>query len=613
MMGGVAALWAIAGCQQKRDLSENTLMVHMSYEPDDLHPTNSGSSMASWLAEYMHRALLRVDLEKLELIPWLVEDMPHVWVDSSQFTIRKVESPDGSVRYDTVYAMSPLYYTYRLLDSIYWDDGSPLTVDDIIFTLKVIKNPLTDNASSRPLYGNIIDVIKDTADPLRFTVVTGGPYVSNLSIMTFSLLQRSYWDPEGVLDKYSLRDFSEGKVDPSKDPDLVEWSKNFNSGDNGRLPEKLVGLGPYQVTEWKVGNYIMLERKKNWRAARNDSFIYDTRYPEKIIFKLIRESNAAALALKRQKLDVTADIGTNDLLKLQKRKYFNENYVSDFVDRFGYSYIGLNMRPDGINHKPFFVDKRVRRAMAHLVPVDEIIQVIAKGKATRYVTMVSPLKKEFHTGLKPIPFDIEKAKQLLEEAGWVDTDGDNIRDKEVNGERLPFRFYLNYMSSPVSKEIVLMIKEAMYQAGVEVVPNPMDFAIFYKKAANHDFDAMMGGWSSSALPNDFSQLWHTRSWANKGYNFVGFGTPESDSLIELANRTIDPEERIRIVRRLQEIVYDEQPYVFLFSTKRKIAIHRRFDNTEMYKERPGVILNNLKLKEEYARRAAAGHQPDQPF
>ncbi len=578
-------LFSFWGCQQKRDLSENTLIVHMSYEPDNLHPTNSGSSMASWIANYTHRALLRVDMESLEVIPWLVETMP-------------------------VIADSGRRYTYRLLDSIYWDDGTPLTVDDIIFTLKVIKNPLTDNASSRPLYQNVLDIEKDPDDPLTFTVVTGGPHISNISIMAFDLLQKSHWDPQGVLDKYSLREIGSPDFDATQDPALVEWSKNFNSGDNGRVPEKIVGLGPYQITEWKVGNYIVLTRKKNWHAARNDTFIYDTRYPEKIIFKLIRESNAAALALKRQKLDVTVDLGTNDLLKLRKRQYFNQNYASDFVDRFGYSYIGLNMRPDGVTHKPFFVDKRVRRAMAHLVPVDEIIQVIAKGKASRYVTMVSPLKKEFHRGLKPIPFDVEKAKQLLDEAGWIDTDGDNIRDKEVNGERLPFRFYLNYMSSPVSKEIVLMIKEAMYQAGVEVVPNPMDFAIFYKKAGNHDFDAMMGGWSSSALPNDFSQLWHTKSWANKGYNFVGFGTPESDSLIELANRTIDPQKRIQIVRRLQEIVYDEQPYVFLFSTKRKIAIHRRFDNIKMYKERPAVILNNLKLKPAFARQGTA---PDQPF
>ncbi len=582
---GLLIIAFAVGCQQKRDLSENTLVVHMSYEPDNLHPTNSGSSMASWIANYTQRALLRVDLRTLELTPWLVESMPAI--------------SDSGRR-----------YTYRLLDSLYWDDGTPVTVDDIIFTLKVIKNPLTDNASSKPLYHNILDIEKDSADPLRFTVITGGPHISNISIMAFDLLQKSHWDPEGVLDRFSIPQMDTAQALVARDSALVAWSNAYNSGDNGRLPEKLVGLGPYQVAEWKVGNYIILKRKKNWRAARSDTFIYDTRYPEKIIFKLIRESHAAALALKRQKLDVTADIGTIDLIKLRRRRYFNRNYASDFVDRFGYSYIGLNMRPDGVTHKPFFVDKRVRRAMAHLVPVDEIIQVIAKGKASRYVTMVSPLKKEFHRGLKPIPFDIEKAKQLLDEAGWVDTDGDNIRDKEVGGERIPFRFYLNYMSSPVSKEIVLMIKEAMYQAGVEAVPNPMDFAIFYKKASNHDFDAMMGGWSSSALPNDFSQLWHTKSWANKGYNFVGFGTPESDSLIELANRTIDPDERIRIVRRLQEIVYDEQPYVFLYSTKRKIAIHRRFDNIAMYKERPGMVLNNLKLKAAFARKGAV---PDQPF
>ena len=93
------------------------------------------------------------------------------------------------------------------------------------------------------------------------------------------------------------------------------------------------------------------------------------------------------------------------------------------------------MKPDGIKNKPFFVDQKVRRAMAYLTPVDEIIEVMVHGKASRQAAQISHLKSSYNDTLKLIPLDIEKAKELTE-AGWVDSDGDNIRDKVINGEKL---------------------------------------------------------------------------------------------------------------------------------------------------------------------------------
>ena len=185
-------------------------------------------------------------------------------------------------------------------------------------------------------------------------------------------------------------------------------------------------------------------------------------------------------------------------MKLQEKEYFNENYHSEFKDRYAYNYIGLNMKPDGIKYKPFFVDQKVRRAMAYLTPVDEIIEVMTHGKANRYASQVSPLKSWYNDTLKLIPLDIEKAKELLTEAGWVDTDGDNIRDKMINGVKTPFKFRLSYMSSPLTTEIVLMIKESMYKAGIVADPTPMDFTLFYKNAMDHNFEAMLGGWGEKS-------------------------------------------------------------------------------------------------------------------
>ena len=208
------------------------------------------------------------------------------------------------------------------------------------------------------------------------------------------------------------------------------------------------------------------------------------------------------------------------------------------------------------------------------MPIDEIIDVILNGKATRQAAQISPLKKTYNDTLELIPLDIEKAKNMLDEAGWVDTDGDNIRDKMVEGEKLQLSFKLSYMSSPITKEIVLMIKESMYKAGVDAIPTPMDFTLFYKNAQEHDFDMMLGGWGGSASYSNPYQLWHTSSWANKGSNFCGFGDAESDSLINAANRAIDPLEHRNAIFALQAKIYEDQPYVFMYSTQNKIAIHK---------------------------------------
>ena len=140
-----------------------------------------------------------------------------------------------------------------------------------------------------------------------------------------------------------------------------------------------------------------------------------------------------------------------------------------------------------------------------------------------------------------------------------------------------------------------MMKESMYKAGIDANPNPMDFTLFYKNAQEHKFDAMLGGWGGSASYSNPMQLWHTSSWVSKGSNFCGFGDAESDDLIEEANTSLDYAKHKEALWKLQAKIYEEQPYVFLFSSKSKIAISKRFDNRNMYTERPGVILNNLKV------------------
>jgi len=490
-----------------------------------------------------------------------------------------------------------LEYTYIIKEGVKWDDGSSLTAKDVVFSVKSMICPLTNNTQIRSNYNTVIKTIKLYEDnPLKLTMIAQNLHVENKFIFSeLYIQQKDFWDPNGVLDNVTFEQLLSDKFEKKYVTEaLSEYFNMYNSDDNAFVPEKLVGLGAYQVSVMETDEYIILERKENWWGEGNES-IYNKNYPEKIVFKIIKEDASVYLSLKSNKIDATNNLGTKSLIKLQERKDFNDNYDSDFVDRYSYNYIGFNCKPDGIEYKKFFVNKNVRRAIAYTVPIADIIEVIYNGQATRQVAQISSLKKTYNDTLKLIPLDLEIAKQMLDNEGWIDTDGDNIRDKIVDGEKLQLSFKLSYMSSPTSKEIVLMIKESMYKAGINLLPNPMDFSLFYKNAAAHKFDAMLGGWGGSASYSNPMQLWHTTSWATQGSNFCGFGDAESDALIEEANTSLDYEKHKEALWKLQSKIYEEQPYIFFYASKNKIAIHKRFDNRDMYTERPGIILNNLKL------------------
>ena len=550
-------------------LKKNIVVAHMLSEPDGLHPFNNNSVMRSEIFAYTQRTLLQLDIETLEYIPTLLRELPTASEDNKTFY-------------------------FELKDNITWDDGSTLTAEDVVFSTKIMLCHLTNNAQIRPVYSSVIKSVDlDPNNPFKFSMTAQDIKWTAKTIMGgIYIQQKNKWDSKGLFDNITFDQILNKSFKETKQ--IANWFNDFNDSKNGFKVENLQGLGPYEVSEWETEQYIILTKKKNWWGS-NEKSIYNNSFPEKIIYKVIKESATAYLQLKKQAIDVTTNLGTLDLIKLQERDYFNKNYDSDFKDRYGISYIGLNMKPDGTKHKPFFIDKKVRRAIAHLIPVDEIIDFVMFGHATRQVANISPLKKTYNDTLQLIELNIEKANKLLDEAGWIDTDGDNIRDKVINGVKTPFKFKFSYMQSPTSTEIVLIMKESLYKAGIVAEPEGMDFNLFYKNAADHKFDAMLAGWGSSAAYSNPMQLWHTTSWVNKGSNFCGFGDAESDALIEEANNTLDYETHKNALLKLQSKIYEDQPYVFLYCSKRKFAIHKRFNNRYMFFERPGVLLNNLEL------------------
>lgn len=562
-------LLLINGCRPDQDRDPGTVLIHLPTNPATLHPTNGNGAFRSFLFQYTQKKLQRTDIRNGDLIHPLLKGPPKPGPDS-------------------------LTFTYQLKDGVKWDDGSPLTVKDVVFTIKVNSCPLTKNPSQRSFYDPIHHVETLPKKPGTFQVVFDKRHFANYRIFAngLYLMQRSFQDPERIMADFTIPELQSQAFNGSDHPRLQRFMKRFNDGSRGRKPAKLNGLGPYKVTKWKSNNSLVLKRKQDWWGAESD-LVYNQQGPEQLIFQVIRDQFAAGLALRNGTLDVSTYISLDELLKARTRDYFRKKYRSKFVDRYGFTYIALNMRP-GPEREPYFKQLKVRRAIAHLTPVKELIKVVTKGKATRQASFVSPLKPSYNDTLSLIKENIPKARQLLTAAGWTDDNGDGVRDTLIKGRRIPLAFEFQYIKDPSNRQMATLIKEVMEEAGVKLKPRAMEFAAFYEEARNHEFDAMLGHWAGYSGPVNPRQLWHTDNWLNNGSNFTGFGNAKTDSLIELANRTMNTEKRHRLIKTLQARVHQQQPYVFLFSKKRGIAIHRRFDQAGMYRERPGVILNNFK-------------------
>lgn len=553
---------------------ENTVVYHWRAEPDDMHPTNGSTSPRRVLMGLTQRFLVNTDYEKLDVRPDLVKKLPDVSADGLQFT-------------------------YELRDEVTWDDGTQLTVDDVEFTLKANKCPVTDNPQYKSYFEFLRNLNRDPGNQKKFTLMMSSVYIQNVALFVdMPILQRKFYDPSNILARYSLIQFSDTAFARLPHPDLDAWGKEFNSAKYGHDLNFLQGLGAYKITKWEPRQQIELTRKKNhWTQKLKNPGIYDVAYPEKIICRLVMDETAIELDLKKQNYDASSWIPTRLLAELQKDSNFNRNYHSAFVPNFNFNYLAMNLKPKSVNRPPFFTDKKVRRAMAYLIPIDKASQDYYHGKCIRMASLCPPSKtKTYNKDLRLIPFSVDTAKSLLDAAGWVDTDGDNLRDKMIDGKKMPFNFDLMIFSGNLPMEnFAKDIQDAMKQAGVKCNVVPVDFGRFYEIARAHNFDMFIGAFTTAFAYEDYKQVWHSDSWEHGGSNFFGFGTPESDALIDSIRINLNDTLRIRQEKRLQAIIYEEQPAIFLFQVPARVAIHKRFGNADMYYEQPAILLNNLKL------------------
>lgn len=288
-----------------------------------------------------------------------------------------------------------------------------------------------------------------------------------------------------------------------------------------------------------------------------------------MFYRILPDQTALAVSLKNQDVDVAFGFNIQDFEDIQESEQMKKLFNFFTPEGFRFYFLYLNRQ------SPLLNDKRVRRALAHLTDVNAIIENLYNGKATAQLGPISPLAPYFNKDLKPIEYDIEKAKSLLQAVGWEDSDGNGILDKEIDGERVEFKLRTLVSETKFSKDLNAYLTSAFKEAGILLESDNLDFNTLRKKLNQRDFDIASSALPSGTTPIDYFPAYHTSADTPTGYNRAGFGNAESDKIMEEIQVTLTDEGRLPLYLRLQEIIYEDQPKIYLFAPKGKVAISKR--------------------------------------
>jgi len=581
---GILILLALSSsklfAQEKTDNSID-VKIHILVGPYNLNPVTLTSAIGNQIASILYQGLLvELTTPPYELKPALAINLPKRSLITVGETINGFTYKEGGEMFE-----------YEIKEEAKWDNNTPITAHDYIFTIKAIKSPLTDCAHLKPYLAFIQDIVIDETNPKKFKIYCSGNYFQSLAWTGgYNILPEYAYDSQQHLRKYQLADFS-NKDSLKKiklDPTQINFAKEFNNS------EEIIGSGPYKVSQFNIGEDVVCVKKNNWWADDNIEPQFANEV-DKIIYTKISDWAIVPFALKSQNLDVVSSWPARiDESILAKSILKNYNYHTP--DRIVYDYIGVNLK------NPKLADIRVRQALAHLVDVDDIIKNAMNGNGSRTIGPIHPSKSYYNNSITPYEFNIAIAKKLLAEAGWMDSDLDGILDKEIEGVIVPLKLdFLTNQGNSRREKIGSHLKKNAALVGIEIEVKMVDWVSFIEYTRAHDFELYCGGWAGSTNLEDLKQIWHTESY-NSGSNYVGFGNIETDKLIEEIRDSRYADNRDSNYLRIQEIIHQEIPYIFLAAQKNKILIHKSFTNTNVYTARPGFYPTEWKVNRKFLKK-----------
>ena len=444
-------------------------------------------------------------------------------------------------------------------DDLTWSDGKPLTAHDVAFSFKVI---MSDHPEL------IIPAVRQGTEELKAVVAYDDQTLvyfhkeslaTNTGNMNFPVLPKHVYE-KSLIDDPSMKK-SKYHRDLEKDP---------------------VVAGAYTLKSRKRGQEFVVERRESY-YMHNGKQVRKKPYLKQVRVKIITDVNTALLAQK------AGDIHS---MELRPEQWESQTSGSDFYER--------NTKVTALDWSAFnfcwnmesryFSDRRVRWAMSYAVDYDELLNTICRGLYQQGQGTYHPTSPMFpEEGIEMIAQDLDKAEDLLDEAGWGDSDGDGIRDKKFGSKVVPFEFTLMTYQSDTGIQAATLMKECLDQIGIIAHVKPTEFAVMTDKLMKREYDASMNGWGTGADPDTSANIWKT----GENRNYPGYSNPQVDQLFEDAKRELDRDKRMALYGEIQKLLWDDQPYTWLFYRNSFYAFNKKlrgynFSPRGPYDYSPGI-------------------------
>ncbi|MDX9814746.1 MAG: peptide-binding protein [Sulfurimonas sp.] len=406
---------------------------------------------------------------------------------------------------------------FKLRSGVKWHDGVSFSADDVIFTYEVLLSPTI----STP-YSSSFKHIKriEKLDELTLKVIYKEPYFRALEMWGL-----------GILPKHIL----------SNEPNLMNSSFNTNP----------IGTGPYRLTQ--------LEHSKNILLSAYDDYFEGRAKIDTISFSVVGDAMSRFLMLKSGTIDI------DSLEPMQLERQLDKNFLDKFDIHesiaYTYSYLGFNLR------EKKFADPRVREALSLAIDRDELIDILFFDHAKVCNGPFLPATKAYNEDVKAPKQDIQKAKKLLQDAGY--------------NEKNPLSFEIaTSNSSTIRVYAAQILQHQLKKAGVDVKLKIMEWQAFLNMVVfPRKFETILLGWGLSKQPDPY-MMWHSEADVAGGFNIIGYHNDKLDKMIEESQSIVDQEKIMPLFRDMFKLIADDNPYLFLYIPTSITAVSKKIKNIE---------------------------------
>lgn len=417
---------------------------------------------------------------------------------------------------------------FKLHKNVKWQDGEPFTSKDVVFTYELInsKNVVSPYSATFRMVKSV-----EALDENTVKVVYIKPYFKALETWMM-----------GILPYHILKD----------EQNLMNSSFNTHP----------IGTGAYKLKQ--------LEYSKDIVLSANDDYFLGRPKIDEIIFHVIPDPMTRFLMLKSAKIDVSSLEPMEFERQVDKSFFETFNKYEDIAH--AYTYLGFNLR------EKKFQDPRVREALSLAIDRDELVDILFLGHARVCTGPFLPTGAAFNKDVKAPKQNIQKAKELLREAGY--------------DENHPLTFEIaTSNSSSVRPYAAQILQYQLHKAGVKVTLRVMEWQAFLNMVVfPRKFDTVLLGWSLSSTPDPYL-LWHSDNDKKGGFNFIGYHNKRVDKEIETMQNMVDRDELARIWQSIFADIVQDNPYLFLFIPNNIAVANKKIKNIE---PSPSGIWHNYK-------------------